>query len=333
MAGPDAAGAVDEPAHVLVEQQLADPATRVTMGVQGALAEFARRPGEPMSRGASCVVSARGGVSISLPAAVEVIAYETPTARDLHWSQAVALCVDEAAARRGARQVVTALGADTEALRTRDRTVELFDLGLGVPSLDACVRTTDPALVEALHEASGTPLTPGLAALLAERSPHRVFVTACGRIEVYTPVPRPGEASPDGPHTHLLPPQLQPGRTHPPTAPIPNGLVSCATLYPAHPVTEVSPEAVDFDIDRYEAFQRILSTFGDPVAGALKAMTFAAVRAGVGPDLTLLPRDAPARAAIVVTLRQIAHLDGPSDTLDVWRARHPPDAELLHPDG
>ena len=286
-----------------------------------------------MARGGARVVTARGGVTITLPPGVNVIAYETPTLRDLYWTQAVSLCVEAHAARLAGRPVVTALGPDVEALRPGDRTLELFDLGLAVPSLDVCVRTADDVLLDALRRACGEPMGPELAALLVDRSPHRVFTTVCGRIEVRTPIPQPDQASPDGPHTHLLPDRLRPDRTHPAAAPIPNGLVTCATLYPPHTVTDVSDVAVAFDTDRYAEFQKILSSFGDPVAGALKAMTLAAVRAGVGPDLTLLPRDASSRAAVVVTLRQIAHLDGPSDTLDVWRARHPPDAGLLHPDG
>lgn len=333
MAGRDAVDPVDDAIRDMVEQQLTDPGSHVTMGVSGALAEFRRRPGEPMSREAACVVTARGAVRIDIPAGAQAIAYETPTGPELSWNQAVALCLDAAAAQRAQRTAVTALGADTLAPRPRDRTAELFDLGLGVPTLDVCVRTTDTGLLDVLHGACGTPLTPELAAVLAERSPHRVFLTACGRVEVFTPIPGRGDQTPDGPHTHLLPDRLRPARTHPTTAPIADGLVTCLTLHPAHPVTNASGYSVDFDADRHAAFQRILDSYGDPVAGALKAMTFAAVRAGVGPDLTLIPRGAPARAAVVVTLRQIAHLDGPSDTLDVWRAQHPPDAELLHPDG
>jgi hypothetical protein len=317
----------------MVEERLGDPASSWSMGVQGALAEFMRRPGEPASLGPTSVVTPRGGIRVVLPDDVEVIAYEFPTGTGLHWNQAVAFCLDATAASQAARTAVTALGPDTDALRPRDQLLELFDLGLGIPTLDVCVRTTDAELRSALRGAAGGPLTPELTALLVERSPHRVFRTACGRLEVFTSIPEPSGRSPDGPHTHLRPDRLRRDRTHPVTAPIPDGLVAALVLHPPHPLVDTGGPDPSFDPERYAAFRQLLEKYGDPVAGALMATTFAAVRAGVGPDLTLLPRDPPALAAVDVALRQLAHIDGPSAALETWRARHPPDAGLLHPDG
>ncbi|AEA24146.1 hypothetical protein Psed_1913 [Pseudonocardia dioxanivorans CB1190] len=329
MAGPDAA----DPVADLVEAQLADAGATWTIGVTGAVAEFSRRPGEPAARGPRCVVTGRGGVRLELPDTTEVIAYEVPSGPDNRWNHAVAFCLDAGAARMAARTVVTALGPDEEAIRPRDRVAVRYDLGLGIPTVDACVRTADPALREALDGAAGEPMSDELVATLVRLGPHRVFAGRCGRVEVFAPIARPGTPTPDGPHTHLHADRLRPTHTHPDAAPIGPDLVSCVTLHPAHPVTDANGHAVDFDETRHAAFQKVLDTFGDPVAGAHKAMTIAAVRAGVGPDLTMLPRDPASRAAVAVTLRQLLHTDGPSPTLDVWRTRHPPDAGLLHPDG
>lgn len=332
MAGTDATDAAD-PVSDLIESQLADAGATWTVGVGGAIAEFQRRPAEPAARGPRCVVTARGGVRLDLPAGVEVVAYETPSGPGQRWDHAISFCLPAEDARRGNRSVVTRLGPDDDAVRPRDRAAILYDLGLGIPTVDACVRTADPALRDLLEDACGEPLDSETVTTLVRRSPHRVFVGACGRVEVFAHIAQPGTDTPDGPHTHVRPELLRPEHTHPGTAPIGPGLVTCMTLHPVHPVTNANGHAVDFDETRHAAFQRLLDAFGDPVAGAHKAMTIAAVRAGVGPDLTMLPRDPASRAAVAVTLRQLFHTDGPSPTLDVWRARHPPDAGLLHPDG
>ncbi|GAY12183.1 hypothetical protein [Pseudonocardia sp. N23] len=332
MAGQDAADAPDAVAD-LVESQLADAGATWTVGVGGALAEFGRRPAEPVARGPRCVVTARGGVRLDLPDGVEVVAYETPAGPGQRWNHAISFCLPPDAAQRASRHVVTRVGPDDAAIRPRDRAAILYDLGLDIPTVDVLVRTADPVLREALDKVCGEPLDSETVTSVIRRSPHRVFESACGRVEVFARIAQPGTDTPDGPHTHVRPELLRPERTHPGAAPIGPGLVTCMTLHPAHPVTDANGHAVDFDEARHAAFQRILDVFGDPVAGAHKAMTIAAVREGVGPDLTMLPRDPASRAAVAVTLRQLFHTDGPSPTLDVWRARHPPDAGLLHPDG
>ncbi|NMI00244.1 hypothetical protein HF526_23460 [Pseudonocardia sp. K10HN5] len=313
---------------------LADATAGWSMGTIGAIAEFVRAPDEPASRGPNSVVTARGGIRLVLPDDVEAVAYETPAGPGSHWNHAVAFCLSAATARRETRTVLTELGPDTGALRPQDLPGVLFDLGLGTPTVDACVRTTDPELLAALRAAAGRPLfETGAPAALARHSPHRVFLTACGRVEVFTPIPAPNGRSPDGPHTHLLPHLLRAGRTHPATAPIPDGLVPCAHLHPAHPAVDGAGRPVPFDHRRHAAFQRLLATFGDPVQGAIKAAAVAAVRAGEGPDGALVPSDPPGRAALTVALRQLAHTDGPSPALGAWRRRHAPTPDLLDPDG
>jgi hypothetical protein len=326
------------PARVLAEDLLADPDASWSMGTIGALAEFTRNADESVSRGPACVVTERGGIRLRLSDEVEAIAYETPAGPDLHWNQAVAFCLPVAVARRSGRTVVTEIGPDTDALRPQDTADILFDLGLDTPSVDACVRTADPALLEVLRDAEGEQLfTTPAAAALVEHRPHRVFLTAAGRVEVYTPIPPPEGRSPLGPHTHLLPHLLAraraEGRTHPPTVPIPDDLVPVAHVYPPHPSADHLGRPLPFDPERLMAFQRLLDAFGDPVLGVLKAGVVAAVRAGRGPRDEELPRDAAGRAAVSVALRQLARTDGSSVALHTWRSRHREPPELLDPEG
>ncbi len=70
-------------------------------------------------------------------------------------------------------------------------------------------------------------------AAIKEASPHRVCISALGRIEVYQHIPSAGRhvRTPEGPHTHLLLRLLKAG--HAADTAIPPGFVACLTLYPA----------------------------------------------------------------------------------------------------
>ncbi|MHA6795942.1 DUF6925 family protein [Pseudonocardia bannensis] len=332
---PDETDPADAPMRLLVSDQLADPAAGWGMGTLGALAEFARDSREPASRGPSSVVTPRGGIQLVLPGGVVAVAYETPAGPDLHWHHAIAFCLPADAARRSVRTAVTELGPDGDAMRPQDAGAILFDLGLGTPTVDACVRTADPGLIAELRAAEGRSLFDpelGLAAVVAAHSPHRVFVTACGRIEVFTAIPPPGGRSPVGPHTHLLPHLLQQDRTHPATAPIPEGWVPAAHLYPAHPAADQAGRPLPFDAARHAAFQALLVEFGDPVLGAVKAGVIAAVRARRGPEGEYLPTHPPARATVAVALRQLARTDGTSAAFHAWRRQHAATPDLIDPE-
>ena len=111
------------------------------------------------------------------------------------------------------RTVLTALGADADALREQDRDAMLFDLGLGALQADLCIRVSDPDVAAALRAHAGRALfepgNPAMGMILAA-SPHRVFVSRIGRIEVFQPIPAADGKSPEGPHTHVLPKLLAP---------------------------------------------------------------------------------------------------------------------------
>jgi hypothetical protein len=119
----------------------------------------------------------------------------------------IALCMKSAEVAMNGRRVITALGKDRDAIRAADRDTPLFDLGLGLSTVDFCVRPGDAETLRALEDAEGTPLldNPALFARLQAASPHRVLVSRVGRIEVLGSIPPPDRHSPEGPHTHLLP--------------------------------------------------------------------------------------------------------------------------------
>ncbi|MCE3553422.1 hypothetical protein LWC33_18415 [Pseudonocardia sp. RS11V-5] len=315
-------------ARGLARELLGDPATGWSMGPPGAIAEFARDPDEAGDGDAGSVVTGRGGIRLDPPPSALPVAYETPAGPELHWTQAVAFCLPEGEVRRAGRTTVTELGPDADALRAADRGAVLVDLGLGTPTVDACVRTADPELLALVGAHAGRSLFDGpLAAELVARSPHRVFLTAVGRVEVYAPIPAPGGRSPLGPHTHLLPHLI--GRGPGPTVPLPAGHVAVAHAYPAHPAADHLGRPHPFDADRLAAFDALLDEAGDPLLRALKESVRDAVRAGRAP--VELPPDPVGRAVVAVTLRQLARTDGPTPA--EWRPYRDVPAELLDPAG
>src|SRR5882724_9776530 len=314
------AGAFD-----LISDQLADPEAHWSLGTFGAIAEFVRDADEPaeiaQTEETAFVVTPRGGIRLVVRPGLRPIAFETVTTQG--WSQRVAFCLPEAECAMSRRTVLTELGPDAHALRAQDRDAVLFDLGLGVLQVDCCIRTGDAGLHEGLRAHAGRSLfEPGNPAmgLVLRHSPHRVFVTRAGRAEVYQGIPVPGGKAPEGPHTHVLPKLLAHKRTHAATEPIPRGFVSCAHLYPAHPLRDGYGRAIPFDGARYAAFQRLLSRYGDIEHLRLKRNVTKALNAGAGPEAIAMPDDRYAQAAIRVALRQLKASEGSSPALTAWFA-------------
>jgi hypothetical protein len=270
MPQPDAVSA-------LLRAALGDSETAWSMGSFGAIAEFMRDPDEgfaDVTDGRFGVVTRRGGLALKPIPDLRPVAYETAVSSG--WNHAVALCLPEDACAMSGRTVITELGPDDEALRAEDRTGILFDLGLGLLAVDACVRTSDPDTIACLRTGlgrhlfePGNPVGPRLVTL----SPHRVFLTRIGRVEVFSAIPGPSETSPEGPHTHVLPKLLRAGRTHAATTPIPQGFVPCGALHPAHPYKDALGQRIPFVRERHDAFQRLLIAWGDPDLLAAKQAT------------------------------------------------------------
>jgi len=218
--------------RALVAAHLASAHSAWSLGTFGARAEFQRDPDEPVIVDGMCVVTGRGGIRIALAPDVTPVAYERSSGHGS--AHGVAFCLSEERAHENERRVLTELGPDGAALHDADREAILFDLGLGAPQCDCLVRVREPRAVERLRAVCGTALLEGDGAILGElvaMNPHRVFLSALGRIEVFQPIPAPGGKSPEGPHTHVLPCLLKARRTHPANLPIPDGLVPCLELH------------------------------------------------------------------------------------------------------
>src|SRR5665213_2579039 len=142
-----------------------------------------------------------------------------------------------------------------------------------------------------------------------------------GRVEVYQPIPPPDGRSPQGPHTHVLPKLLSAGRTHAATEPIPEDLVPCLSIYPAHPAKDALGRTKPFQADRHDAFQVLLRWFGDPAMIRLKTAVAAALAGGEAPR-RVENGDRFARVWIRIALRQAQASGMKSPALDLWRERY-----------
>lgn len=196
----------------LVHDGLAARAGAWSMGVQGALAEFAVLDGERVEVrrtgvGGRTVEAVTAGGGIRLTIGDDTVAL-------LDGDDGLVLAVP----REGlpaARTQVTLAPADPGALRPVDEEAVIVDLGVGHRAAAFCVRTADPDLVAALQAVAGENWREALDAVghrLVAASPHRVVTGPLGRIEVYNPIPVEWGASPEGCHTHLLPALLETGR-------------------------------------------------------------------------------------------------------------------------
>lgn len=300
----------------VAESQLRDHRAAASIGCLGALAEF-HEPDATHHRDSPTRLtarSARGALAIEFSGDETLCAYEAPSAHGDAWQYGLAVL---APGRRGAaRAVLTELGPDTDALDEAARDAVLFDLGLGMPNVDYCVRVSDPALQKTLREHRGAQVTaPGhaLQAVLVAASPTRVVLSPVARIEVYQPIAR--ERTPEGSHTHLLPDLLARRRTHAANLPLPPRALPLLTLHPENPLFDEHGERRGFDAAAFSRFERLLAAHGLPDYVAAKSGQRARLAAG---GRGALPRPATrlARAALRAVLRQAPHLERVANAAD-----------------
>lgn len=314
----------------LVRSMLADRQAGWSLGTFGALAEFSRVAGDPelqvhLSPDGGTILSRRGALRVSVPAGVQPVAYEGLSHRFDAWTQTVSFCLPAPQAAMGQRVVLTELGPDRDALRADEQDHILFDVGLGAPHMDFCVRTRDTALLRHLRATAGAaPFDPSadVMAAVKDASPTRVCRSRLGRIEVYQPIAsrRRGIPLPPGPHTHVWPQLLRSRRTHSANAPIPEGWLPVLDLHPGSPVVDAEGRARPFDPALHQAFQRLLERHAPSGYIEEKMMIAAAVVAEVPPERYPQAESRAARKGARIALRQMLHTLPDAPQLRHWLA-------------
>ena len=264
----------------LIRRYLHSTESSWSNGISGAIAEFMYDKGESVdfeeSATALHAVTDRGAIAVNLAHELACFAYEDIAHCTRSWTQTIALALPEPLSRLPANHVITALGADTGTIRSRDRDKQLFDLGLGSDLARFCVRTGDSNLEKELTSFCGKALSDQqhtLPGLLQHSSPQRIVVSALGRIEVYTPIPQKGGHTEAGPHTHLLPGLLGKDKTV-----LPPGYSAVMHIYPPHPLHDKYGVEKPCDPAQYHAFQDVLKKVG--IEDYLKAKAAAAGTTG-----------------------------------------------------
>lgn len=321
---------------------LHDRACSWSIGGYGAIAEFHWLPSDDPENDCQGlqIVTAAGALLLELRDDVVPHAYQSLSRHPDRWLQGIALCLPWRRARREARTVLTELGPDERALRREDRRAILFDLGLGLPQVDACVRSDSPQLLKTLRAGCGRSLLePGNAVMPAvkEASPHRVFVSQLGRVEVYQRIGRAGQQPPTplGPHTHVLPRLLAARRAGAEDNDAPAYHRACAYLYPQHPLMDNLGNHKAYDRHAHARFTALMERWGDAVFLAERQRAIRAVRAGVDAHRYRAPIHTKGRRALRIAIRELAQQLGETDIIDVWRnrfdrARPPSHPHLVH---
>ena len=317
----------------LIRTHLSDPQSSWGIGTFGAIAEFQRDADEACHTAdleTFTYVTSRGGLQIDPRAGIEVVAYEGLSAYRQRWVHGLVFCLPRAIGTGGQRNRLTELGPDDGALLPRDRTSVLFDVGVGAPHLDACIRTGDPDLLALLRQHVGERVVQaGHAVLRAiiEASPHRVFISRLGRAEVFQAIAT--DVSPAGPHTHLFPKILSAGRTHASGISLRKDALPCLWLFPPNPVVDDRGEQKPFDPLQYARFQSLLARYGVEGFASAKAQVKDALSSDRAPGGISPPRNRQERTALRIALRQFESEHGASPLTRAWREAFDPTAETI----
>ena len=205
-------------------------------GVVGAVGEFTAAPCERVSLiyedDVILAHTKNGAMQIKINDEVRALTFEQsdPTIASL-----ILLVVKKKSGNIPTANVITDLGKDVKPLFKSDNQ-RLFDLGLGRKEARFSVRVASGSASKALKNTLGQNFKkafPFIAEALIQESPTRVIDTAIGRIEVQGKIPPPEASSPLGPHTHLLPNELETGRPLPIGMEIPSSYLPGAIFYPA----------------------------------------------------------------------------------------------------
>lgn len=313
-----------------IAEHLADAAHGWSIGTYGAIAEFMRRGTEPILRqnlapteGPLLLALPQGAVRLELASALTPVAYETLSRNPEYWSHGVAFCLETTKARLSERDALTELGPDGGAILERDRDAMLFDMGLNVAHIDVCIRTADAGLINTLRKYCGQSLLDEHSAAMKTviaHSPHRVFFSRLGRIEIYQAIGQ--TQTPQGPHTHVLPRLLACGKSHGDEIPIPKGMHPCLTLHPASPLVDWLGRPKPFEARGHRRFQALLDLWGDTDYVQEKRRVARALAAGIEPSQYAAPKTELGWVGLRIALRQQRKLEGSDPLLQRWRTAY-----------
>ncbi|MEM2760322.1 MAG: hypothetical protein QXU32_04105 [Nitrososphaerales archaeon] len=226
----------------------------------GVVAEFSiagdDKPVRTLDNNTLTVESSKARLQIIFSEDIKPIVAETAAYRCSPWVQCVYLCIPEQVARMSGRKVLTHLGSWENGYG------ELWDLGVGNDSLDACVIVRDTETHQKLKEKEGRYIIDDSEFLkeIIRLSPPRLFRTKFAHIMVKQRIPSNGE-NVDGPHTHLLPSIIRDGIHFP--VPIPENMRSLIQVDPFGSVIDGNGDYYEWKGFERDDFQSLLHEYAE----------------------------------------------------------------------
>jgi hypothetical protein len=239
----------------------------------GIVAEFSVVPGDKPSvsfeNNILRIDTHRATLCINFDESIDFIVAESGAHGCSPWTQNVYLCVPKQDAKMSCRDKLTYLGHYKD---VQDEG-ELWDLGVGNKTLDACIIAKDEQTNQLLKQKEGKYIIddPNFLRELVIHSPTRLFKSKHAYIIVRQKIPREGEDEVEGPHTHLLPHIIKSGKHF--DVPVPKTMIPVLQTNPFGSVIDGNGDFHKWNGFDEDKFQRFLEKYGDQGYVSLKQNT------------------------------------------------------------
>jgi len=299
-----------------------DPRATWAVGGLGAIAEFAWKKDEDVffdiKKTRVFIKTPRGSLEIKDYDTAKLIPYFILPKNSDFWGHGIAFCLPTAKAQMTKRKTLTEL-------KPTKKNTSLFDLGLETTNVDCLVCTNDSNLLGMLRKNTGKHLfqnsNPALYSII-DSSPKRVFVSRLAKIVVKTPIPKPGETTNPGPHTHVFPEMLVTKRTHSANIPIPSGYVPTLLLFPPNPISYEADSTPRLNIDDYNTFRNIYDSLAPPLVRLLRKQAEKMINDRCDPENFPVPKNQESRTALQALMRELVYKSTIDPmTLARWKKR------------
>lgn len=229
----------------------------------GTVAEFSivsgDRPRKTFDNNVLQVETQRATLCVNFDDSIQSFVAESGAHGCSPWTQNIYLCIPKKDAKMSNRKKLTHLIQYDDG---QDKG-ELWDLGIGNETLDACIVAKDSETNNLLRQKEGRHILdePNFLRDLVKHSPVRLFKSKFAFIKVRQKIPQNEEDELEGPHTHLLPPIIKSNKHF--QIPIPDDLIPIIQTDPFGSVIDGNGgfhRWMGFDEDK---FQNFLRKYGD----------------------------------------------------------------------